>query len=165
MVDSTLTQHGCVSSSFLWAKQESVAKSFLGSSGTQETDTRTHSGHLSALGPCFSLTVVGEAPACPHQCGCMGHEQDGRWWNLLQGTVVSKTVVVVGAASSAYVKGFMSDLGGPGFLAAVLAIRNLGTSVLEPGKASVKATVSMGRQGFGASLARSEQGFLLLGPW
>ena len=49
---STLTQLGCVSSSFLWAEQES-GHSFLGSSGTQETDTRTHSGHLPALGPCF----------------------------------------------------------------------------------------------------------------
>ena len=79
----------------------------------------------------FSLAVVGEAPAYPHQCGCMGHEQGGRQCNLLQGTVLSQTVEVVRAASSAYVKGVMLDLGGPGLPAAALAIRDLETLVLE----------------------------------
>lgn len=135
----------CVSLCFLGAKQKSE-QSFLESSGTQETDTRTHPGlwsHCSvqlevARFTSWPLVSLGthltgcgwRGPACHHQYGCMRHEQGGRWWNLLQVTVVSDTVELVRAASSAYVKGGIADLGGPGLPAAALAIRDFGTSVL-----------------------------------
>lgn len=60
----------------------------------------------------------------------MGQEQLGRQQNLLPVTVVTETAELVRPASSATMKGVISDLGEPGLPAAALAIRDLGTSVL-----------------------------------
>lgn len=54
----------------------------------------------------------------------------GRQQNLLPVTVVTETAELVRAASSANMKGVISDLGEPGLPAAALAMRDLGTSVL-----------------------------------
>lgn len=60
---------------------------------------------LSSLGTRFSVAVV-RAPACHHECACMGHEQIGRQQNLLPVTVVTE---LVRAASAANMKGVISD--------------------------------------------------------
>lgn len=55
---------------------------------------------------------------------------EGSRASLLLVTAVTATAELVRAASSANVKGVISDLGEPGLPTAALAIRDLGTSVL-----------------------------------